>query len=74
VRHKDWFAVEANRDNLFGLLQQLNIGTVMSDTYGRRDCVHMELTTPEATIRFAGNNLAPSDYTRLDAWVERLKV
>jgi hypothetical protein len=46
----------------------------MSDTYGRRDCVHMELTTPEATIRFAGNNLAPSDYTRLDAWVERLKV
>ena len=73
VRHKDWFGIQSNRDNLFGLLHELNMGTVISDTAGRRDCVHMELTTPEATIRFVGNNLAPSDYTRLDAWVEHLK-
>jgi uncharacterized protein YecE (DUF72 family) len=74
VRHKDWFANPANRDNLFGLLHQLNIGTVISDTAGRRDCVHMELTTNEAMIRFVGNNLAASDYTRMDEWIERLKV
>jgi len=74
VRHKDWFANTANRNNLFGLLHELNMGTIISDTSGRRDCVHMELTTNEAVIRFVGNNLAPSDYARLDAWVERLKI
>jgi uncharacterized protein YecE (DUF72 family) len=74
VRHKDWFAIQSSRDDLFQLLYRLNIGTVISDTAGRRDCVHMELTTGEPMIRFVGNNLAASDYTRLDEWVERLKV
>jgi len=73
VRHKDWFAIESNRTDLFQLLHELNIGTVISDTSGRRDCVHMELTTTEAMIRFVGNDLAASDYTRMDEWIERLK-
>jgi uncharacterized protein YecE (DUF72 family) len=73
VRHKDWFAIQSNRDNLFGLLHELHIGTIISDTSGRRDCVHMELTSTEAVIRFVGNNLAPSDHARLYAWVERIK-
>ena len=33
----------------------------------------MELTTNEVMIRFVGNDLAASDYTRMDAWVERLQ-
>lgn len=74
VRHRDWFAIPSNRDNLFGLLHGLNIGTVISDTSGRRDAVHMELTTNEVMIRFVGNDLAPSDYNRMDEWVERLKA
>jgi uncharacterized protein YecE (DUF72 family) len=72
VRHKDWFDNASNRNDLFELLRKLNIGTIISDTAGRRDCVHMELTTDEAFIRFVGNDLAPSDYTRMDEWVDRL--
>lgn len=68
MRHKDWFGIEANRDALFELLRELHIGTVISDTAGRRDCAHMELTTSEAVIRFVGNDLAPSDFTRMDQW------
>jgi uncharacterized protein YecE (DUF72 family) len=74
VRHQDWFSNTSNRNELFELLRSLNIGTVISDTSGRRDVVHMELTTDEAMIRFVGNDLSPSDYTRMDEWVERLKV
>lgn len=74
VRHKDWFNSVSNRNELFQLLEKLNIGTVISDTSGRRDAVHMELTTKDAVIRFVGNDLAPSDYTRMDAWVGRLKT
>jgi uncharacterized protein YecE (DUF72 family) len=74
ARHKAWYAEPSNRAELFQLLEDHHIATVISDTPGRRDVVHMELTTNEVMIRFGGNNLAPSDYTRLDAWVNRLKV
>ena len=74
LRHKDWFAVPENRDNVFNLLKQLNIGAVITDATGRRDCVHMELPTPHAFIRFVGNGLHPSDYARVDEWIDRIKL
>jgi uncharacterized protein YecE (DUF72 family) len=74
VRNRDWFAVDAHRNNLFRLLSDLNISWIMSDTKGRRDCVHMHLPTPNAVIRFVGNNLDETDYARIDAWVERFAL
>jgi uncharacterized protein YecE (DUF72 family) len=73
VRHKDWFAVPSVRDELFAMLRSLNIGAVITDATGRRDCVHMELPTPHAFIRFVGNGLHPTDYARIDEWVARIK-
>ena len=73
VRHKDWFAVPEIRDNLFNTLHELNIGAVITDASGRRDCVHMELPTPHAFIRFVGNSLDKTDYKRVDDWVARIK-
>jgi uncharacterized protein YecE (DUF72 family) len=55
------------------LLRESGIGTVITDSAGRRDCVHMKLTAPVAFIRFVGNNLHPTDYTRINAWAGRLK-
>src|SRR6202012_1813545 len=72
VRHKEWFAVPEIRDNLFNTLHALNIGAVITDASGRRDCVHMELPTPHAFIRFVGNSLDRTDYKRVDDWVERI--
>jgi uncharacterized protein YecE (DUF72 family) len=73
VRHKEWFAVPETRDLLFNTLKELNIGAVITDASGRRDCVHMELPTPHAFIRFVGNSLDRTDYTRVDEWVARIK-
>jgi uncharacterized protein YecE (DUF72 family) len=73
LRHKEWFAVPENRDMVFNLLHQLNIGAVITDASGRRDVVHMELPTPHAFIRFVGNGLHLTDYARVDEWVERIK-
>jgi len=73
VRHPDWFGVSAIRDQLVETLHSLNIGTVITDTAGRRDCAHMHLTIPKTFIRYVGNSLHPTDYTRIDAWVERIK-
>jgi len=71
-RHKGWFE-KNNADIVFPALEQLNKGMVITDTAGRRDCLHMRLTSPEVFIRFVGNSLHQSDYTRIDEWVERLK-
>jgi uncharacterized protein YecE (DUF72 family) len=73
VRHKDWYKDPEVRQKLFNMLRELKFGAVITDTAGRRDCVHMELTTPHTMIRFVGSNLHPTDYTRADAWVRRIK-
>lgn len=73
LRHKEWFAAPETRDNVFKLLHDLQIGAVITDASGRRDVVHMELPTPHAFIRFVGNSLHPTDYARIDEWVERIK-
>jgi uncharacterized protein YecE (DUF72 family) len=49
------------------------IGSIITDASGRRDCVHMRLSTPEAFIRFVGNGLHATDYTRVDEWVQRIR-
>ena len=72
-RHHEWFSKNEDAENMFRLFRELKIGTVITDTLGRRDCVHMKLTTPLAFIRFVGNNLHPTDFKRIDSWVERIK-
>ena len=47
-------------------------GAVITDTAGRRDCAHMHLAIPNALVRFVGNSLHPSDYQRIDDWVQRI--
>ena len=73
VRHPDWFGNTAIRDELFTTLAAINIGAVLTDTSGRRDCAHMQLTIPKAFIRYVGNSLHATDYTRIDEWIERIK-
>jgi uncharacterized protein YecE (DUF72 family) len=73
VRHPDWFADKTIHKELFDTLRALNIGAVITDTAGRRDCAHMELTIPKAFIRYVGNSLHDTDYARTDEWIKRLK-
>lgn len=72
VRHPDWFKAPISEE-LFETLQSLKIGAVITDTAGRRDCAHMHLTLPKTFIRYVGNSLHPTDKTRIDAWVTRMK-
>jgi uncharacterized protein YecE (DUF72 family) len=72
VRNPDWFAQQAVRKELFNTLYLLKTGAVITDTAGRRDCAHMHLTIPKAFVRFVANSLHPTDYSRLDAWIERI--
>ena len=73
VRHPDWFANRKVNEELVQILQSLNIGLVLTDAAGKRDCVHMQITVPKTFIRYVGNSLHPTDFTRIDAWIQRLK-
>ena len=73
VRHPDWFAIEEVTNELFSKLKTLKIGAVITDTSGRRDCAHMYLTVPKTFIRYVGNSLHETDFTRIDEWVHRIK-
>ena len=73
VRHPDWFRKDEIRNEFFTTLKELNMGAVITDTSGRRDCAHMYLTLPKAFIRYVGNSLHETDYTRIDDWVKRIK-
>jgi uncharacterized protein YecE (DUF72 family) len=73
LRHAEWYANTEAYNNAFALFSKLKTGSIITDASGRRDCVHMRLTTPQAFIRFVGNGLHPTDYTRIDEWVQRIK-
>jgi uncharacterized protein YecE (DUF72 family) len=73
VRHPDWFSKEEMKNEILTTLKQLNMGIVITDTAGRRDCAHMNIAIPKTFIRYVGNRLHASDYTRCDVWIERMK-
>ena len=74
LRHPAWFSDAVAQHELFSFLQEYGIVAVMTDVAGRRDVLHQTLTTRCALIRFTGNNLHATDYTRIDAWVKRLHL
>jgi uncharacterized protein YecE (DUF72 family) len=73
VRNPEWFSDKKESEILLDTLAKLNVGYIITDTAGRRDCVHMFLTIPKAFIRFVGNSLDNTDYERIDDWVNRIK-
>lgn len=73
LRHPLWFKDSKIADEAYQMLRENNSGFVITDAAGRRDVIHMRLSTSTAFIRFVGNNLHPSDYKRIDDWVDRIK-
>ena len=74
LRHPDWFSNKMVHEQVADWLTEHKIGWVITDTAGRRDCAHQTLCNKTAFVRFVGNNLHPSDYTRIDEWIQRIKL
>jgi uncharacterized protein YecE (DUF72 family) len=72
-RHEDWFKDKLKFDKIFNYLEDRRISTVISDVAGRRDVLHQRLSNRTAFIRFAANNLDPTDFTRIQDWSVLLK-
>ncbi|MEQ1603315.1 MAG: DUF72 domain-containing protein [Pyrinomonadaceae bacterium] len=71
-RKTEWYNDSEVSSRLYELLEKNNITNVLVDTAGRRDLMHMRLTTPNAFIRWVGANHPESDRARLNEWVDRI--
>ncbi|WP_159479205.1 DUF72 domain-containing protein [Chryseobacterium sp. 18068] len=71
LRNTEWFTDEEIFNKTCELFEQNNITNIIVDTAGRRDMLHMRLTTPNAFIRYVGAN-HESDYARLEDWLKHL--
>ncbi|MCT8340307.1 DUF72 domain-containing protein [Flavobacteriaceae bacterium TK19130] len=71
-RHTDWFNDETVAEELYALLEEYEMTNIIVDTAGRRDLLHMRMTSDTAFIRYNGAN-HPTDYDRLDGWIDRLE-
>lgn len=74
LRHESWFNEKSSFEAVFELFENYNISPVITDVAGRRDVLHLRLTTNTVLIRFVGNNLHPTDFQRIDQWVGRIKT
>lgn len=72
VRNEEWFSNSQIFNDYTQLLKQLNMTNLLVDTPGRRDMLHMSLTTPKAFIRYVSAN-HKSDSQRLNDWINRIK-
>lgn len=72
LRNTEWYNDEVVATRVYQLFEKHNIANIVTDTAGRRDLLHMRLTSPTAFVRYVGAN-HDTDYSRLNEWVERLK-
>ena len=72
-RHTDWFNDPVVANELYNILDTHQVTNAIVDAAGRRDLLHMRMTTDTAFIRYNGAN-HDSDYTRLDAWLDRIET
>ncbi|MEQ8711803.1 MAG: DUF72 domain-containing protein [Cyclobacteriaceae bacterium] len=72
LRNTDWFNNPEDADWVYDLFEYYDVSNIITDTAGRRDLLHMRLTSPVAFVRYVGANHS-SDYDRLIDWVARIK-
>lgn len=73
VRHESWFSDPFATEALMDTLARHGTAAVITDVAGRRDVLHGYVTAPRTMIRFVGNGLLESDYTRLADWAGKLR-
>ena len=72
MRHPEWFVGNVLEEYATEL-KKLNVALIVCDTAGRRDAVHMRLTSDELVVRFGGNDLHASDEVRMNQWARQLR-
>lgn len=71
LRNPEWCTNELVVEQVNRLLIQKKVDNIITDALGRRNMVHMRLTTDRAFVRFTAGDYE-GDNARLDDWVDRI--
>lgn len=71
LRNERWHTDPEIVEEYNSLLKETHVDNIITDTLGRRDMVHMRLTTKRAFIRFTAGDYE-GDKARLDDWIDRI--
>ena len=74
LRNTEWFNNATVSAEVYRIFEMHHITNILVDTAGRRDLLHMRLTTPTVFIRYVGANDPIKDRERLDGWIDRLRL
>lgn len=72
LRNESFYNSADNLNRIIELLKKYDRTFLITDVSGRRDILHMALSSNNTMIRFVGNNLHKTDYSRIDEWVSKL--
>ena len=73
LRHTSWFQEQQVLPGLAEYLRKKGIGLVILDVAGKRGVAHTTMSAPFVLLRFIGNDLHPTDYSRAKVWCQRMK-
>ena len=73
ARHASFYE-EGNFSKYLSLCIKHKCIPLITDVAGRRDILHSSLAVDQAMIRWVGNDLHASDYSRLNSWVKRIET
>lgn len=71
-RHASWFGPEGLMPEASALLEEFGLAAVITDVAGRRDVLHLNAGTGTFMLRFVGNGMVASDFSRAARWVEKI--
>lgn len=67
-RNEQWFQHDALAD-MYAYMVEKGVHSIFTDVAGRRDVLHLRLSSDIVQLRFVGNALHPTDFQRVDQWV-----
>lgn len=72
-RDPSWYGENGLHPEVSAVMKARGMVHILTDTAGRRDLLHMQLTSKEAFIRFVAVN-HDLDHSRIEEWVKRIVV
>ncbi len=74
LRHESWFVNTEEINNWLSMFEKYGKHTVITDVAGRRDVLHMGLSSATTMVRFVGNGMVKSDFDRASHWIDRWQI
>jgi uncharacterized protein YecE (DUF72 family) len=71
ARHPSFYT-DSEFKEYIGICREKKVIPLITDVAGRRDILHSSLSRGTVMIRWVGNGLHPTDYSRLNAWIDRI--